>query len=211
MATKPATSDVQRQSNPGVFRAAFDLVISKHPQLLVQDKAAWTQLQGPTGLKMYVAKQRQVRHVHLSGWGAGLDGTCPPDGPNGRVQAQLDFSRLDGTVAREQELLGAFHLLCTCLEQATVGLPPRRSPTPRLEGQPKPGSRAAKAAAKAAAEAAAKKASSGKRAAKAAAQKAKAAKAEQDRRTAQAAADAAAEQELDMTPPAAPVGGVVIF
>jgi hypothetical protein len=56
-----------------------------------EDKAGWVKLTGTRGCTVYVAKQKVVRHIHLSGFGQGMPGTVPPDRENGRVAAQLDM------------------------------------------------------------------------------------------------------------------------
>ena len=58
----------------------------------VTPKANWVKVEGPNGHRIYIAKTPEVRDIHLSGFGEGMDGTLPLSKPNGSVQAQLDLS-----------------------------------------------------------------------------------------------------------------------
>lgn len=68
--------------------------------LRVEWRARWAKVCGPNGGRVYFNRGLTVRHIHLSGWGAGFPGTRrpapeePPRPPTaGGVQAYVDMSR----------------------------------------------------------------------------------------------------------------------
>lgn len=85
----------------GILPVSVEL---RHPGVKYELKKAWIQLSAKNGNCVYIAIQKKVRHVHLSGFGKGWVGTEPTK-PNGRVQAQLDFSLPDDTVLAHLEML----------------------------------------------------------------------------------------------------------
>lgn len=87
------TTAMARSKRPGLARSLFDALIAARPEgIAVEEKAAWTKLQGPSGQRIYVARTEIVRQVDLSGFGRGFVGTLPLKAPNGQVQAHLDLS-----------------------------------------------------------------------------------------------------------------------
>lgn len=102
-----------KRSSPGIARERFDAAIAARPSnLSVEDKAAWTKIQGPSGGRIYVSRAKGVKQVDLSGFGAGLPGTVKPKVPNGKVLAQLSFKGTeDEVMARFQGVLEALSAL----------------------------------------------------------------------------------------------------
>jgi hypothetical protein len=90
----------------GILPVGIEL---KQSGLKYELKKAWVQISAPNGMCVYVAIQKKVRHVHLSGFGRNADGTfwtgAEATKPNGRVQAQLDFSLPDDLVLKHLEML----------------------------------------------------------------------------------------------------------
>lgn len=88
MSNENATKNVA----PALDREAVDQLIASRPETVsFEEKAGWFKLEA-NGNRIYIAKQKKVRHVHLSGFGAGLENTVPPPTKNGAVQAHLDVS-----------------------------------------------------------------------------------------------------------------------
>lgn len=78
---------------PGIVMDSIISVLSARPaNVKLEEKKAWIKLEGPTGLRMYVAKQKIVRQIDLAGFGCGWDGTVPPPKHNGAVEACIDLA-----------------------------------------------------------------------------------------------------------------------
>lgn len=81
----------------GIPMARFEEIIVRLEAagLKVEDKAGWIKVEGPGGHRMYVAKQKEVRRVDLSGFAKGWAvpglGILPPKEPNGRVYGRVDL------------------------------------------------------------------------------------------------------------------------
>lgn len=103
MTTETTTETTATETaKPGVARERFDEALKNLPPgLVLETKAAWDKITGPSGNRIYVSRAKRVKEVHLSGFGADAPYGVPPKAPNGKVQAWLDTSGSeDETMAR---------------------------------------------------------------------------------------------------------------
>lgn len=83
----------------GIKFEAIEAVLNARPSTVkFEDKKNWLKFEGPSGLRLYVAKQKLVRQIDLSGFGKGLPGTIAPTKHNGSVEAHLDLASEDALI-----------------------------------------------------------------------------------------------------------------
>lgn len=69
-----------------------------------EEKANFWKIEGRYGAKLYIAKQKIVRQIDFSGFGAGWPGTVKPKRHNGGVEAHLDLA-LDDAMATLKDII----------------------------------------------------------------------------------------------------------
>lgn len=100
----------------GIDFSLVEQVINARPSnVKLEDKKNWLKLEAPNGARVYIAKQKQVRQIDLSGFGKGMYGTIPLQKPNGAVEAHLDLSHERALFHLQQilELMGRNEIVVT--------------------------------------------------------------------------------------------------
>lgn len=102
----------------------MDVVDHRPADVRLDEKRSWLKLSTKNGNVVYIARQKQVRQIDLSGFGRNMKGTIPLQAENGRVQAHLDLS----DEASALTTLAAILIVMGSVHSDTA----RRPPAPRI-------------------------------------------------------------------------------